>query len=90
MGSNNNITWTKLHSAEKDELKICSEKSFPVDKKESFSMFKLILDEPQPGCWYCMRISKLEFYGTINENEEISNDSTNEDEVSIIGRLKRV
>ena len=87
-GSNDNKTWTKLHSVEKDkELGICKEKSFKVDKKGSYSMIKLVQDEPEPGCWYCIALSKLEFYGSINEDmaEEISS----EDEVSIIGRVKR-
>ena len=50
-------------------------------------MFKIIQDEPQPECWYCMDISKIEFYGSFNENynEEITKE---EEEVSIIGRVK--
>ena len=87
LGSNDNKTWTKIHSVEKDtELKICEEKSFPVDTRKSFSMFKFIQDEPEPGCWYCINIKRIEFYGSMNEenSEEISID----DEVSIIGRIK--
>ena len=50
-------------------------------------MFKLIQDEPEPDCWYCIAISKLEFYGTFDDDEfdEISS----ENEVSIIGRIKK-
>ena len=88
LGSNDNKTWTKLHSVQKEkELKECKEKSFRVDKKGTFSMFKLVQDEPEPECWYCMDISKIEFYGTLSdESVEII---SNEDEVSIIGRVKR-
>ena len=89
LGSNDNKTWTKLHSVKKNkELNYCDERSYRVDKKGSFSMFKIIQDEPEPGCWYCMDISKIEFYGSLRESniEEI----TNEDEVSIIGRVKSV
>ena len=88
LGSNDNKTWTKLHSVVKDDdLEICEEKSFHVDKKGSFSMFKLVQDEPEPGCWYCMNINRLEFYGIIDDDEleEISS----EEEVSIIGRVKK-
>lgn len=90
LGSNDNKTWTTLHSVEKNkEVSECVEKSFRVDKKESFSMFKFIQDEPEPGCWYCMDISKLEFYGTIFENDNSNEDISNEDEISIIGRVKK-
>ena len=89
LGSNDNKTWTKIHSVEKDqELGICEEKSFQVDKKGSFSMFKLIQDEPEPGCWYCMAISRLELYGTLSEDDNVE-EASSEDEVSIIGRIKK-
>ena len=88
LGSNDNKTWTKLHSVEKNkELKYCKEGSFRIDKKGSFSMFKLIQDEPEPDCWYCIALSKLEFYGTFSGGK--FDEITSEDEVSIIGRLKK-
>ena len=86
-GSNDNKTWTKIHSVEKsEELDFCTEKSFLVDKKGSFSMFKIIQDEPQPDCWFCMDISRLEFYGTIQG--DVDDEISSEDEISIIGRFK--
>ena len=91
LGSNDNKTWTKLHSVRNDlELGICKEKSFQVDKKGSFSMFKIIQDEPEPGCWYCIALSKLELYGTLSDyNNDNGEEVSNEDEVSIIGRIKK-
>ena len=90
LGSNDNKTWTKLHSVEKNkEFRDCTEKSFKVDKKGSFSMFKLIQDEPEPGCWYCMDISRIEFYGTMSNNDYSNDDVSNEDEISIIGRVSK-
>ena len=50
-------------------------------------MFKLVQDEPEPGCWYCIALSKLEFYGTFIDDK--SEEITSEDEVSIIGRIKK-
>ena len=32
-------------------------------------MFKLNQDEPLLGCCFCMSISKLEFYGSNNNNQ---------------------
>lgn len=89
-GSNDNKTWTKLHSVEKEkEFRQCQEKSFRVDKKGSFKMFKLIQEEPDPECLFCMDIAKLEFYGSLDDDEgDIEFDSSNEDEISIIGRVK--
>ena len=90
LGSNDNKTWTKIHSVEKNkELRDYSEKSFIVDKKGSFSMFKIIQDEPEPGCWYCMDISRIEFYGTISSNDNSDDEFSNEDEISIIGRVSK-
>ena len=87
LGSNDNKTWSKLHTVEKDKtFRKCEEKTFKVNEKGSYSMFKLIQDEPLPGCWFCMSISKLEFYGSSNNDK--GNEIPNEDEVSIIGRLK--
>ena len=88
LGSNDNKTWTKLHSVAKNkELRRCRNESFSFNEKGSFSMFKFIQDEPEPECWYCLNLNRLEFYGTLNEGagEEIAN----EDEVSIIGRVKK-
>ena len=90
LGSNNNKTWTKIHSIEKEaNLKICQEKSYRVDKKGSFSMIKLIQDESEQGCLLCLSLSKLEFYGELEEKNEEEEETTSEDEVSIIGRVKR-
>ena len=89
LGSNDNKTWTKLHSMKKyEDFKNCKIRSFPVDKNGSFSMFKIVQEEPEPNCWYCMVISKIEFYGSFKESN--NKETTYEDEISIIGRLKNV
>ena len=88
LGSNDNRTWTKIHSVEKDkEHEDCKEKSFKVGEKGSYSMFKIVQDEPEPRCWYCMNINKLKFYGSMSESD--GDVVLNDDEISIIGRVKR-
>ena len=92
LGSNDNKTWTLLHSQKKNkEFDVCKEKSFQVDKNGSFSMFKLVQDEPEPGCLYCMSIGRLEFYGSFGERvfDNENDDIENEEEISIIGRIKK-
>ena len=85
LGSNDNKTWTELHLIEKPKrFNTFEEKFFKVEDKKSYSMFKIIQNEPEPGCWFCMTISRLEFYGSIDDDKEVSN----EEEVSIIGRIK--
>ena len=88
LGSNDNKTWTKLHSVEKDQdLKKCTEMSFRVDKKGFYSMFKIMQDEPHPECYLCFSINQIEFYGTIDK--DIDEETSNVNEVSIVGKYKR-
>ena len=50
-------------------------------------MIKIVQTEPEPGCLFCMDLSKIEFYGSLKDG--IFDEITSEDEVSIIGRVKR-
>ena len=90
-GSNDNSTWVKLHSVKSNRiLEKCKEQSFQVNENENnqfFSMFKIIQDEPEPSCWYCMDIKRIEFYGSLANSYEDNIDIQDDEEISIIGKV---
>ena len=88
-GSNDNKTWSTIHKQEKNEaLNNCQVQTFSFSNNKSYKFIRIIQDEPQPRCWYCMDISRLEIYGDYNNDEYFSIDETDSDEeVSIIGKV---
>ena len=87
-GSNDDKVWTKLHSdAKNDELRRGHNETFKVDAKNSFSMFKIVQEEPESSCPYCLNLDRIEFYGTLEKDAR--KEITFKDEVSIIGRVKK-
>ena len=94
--SNDNITWTLLHSVKKDSsFYICEVRTFDLSKSEDsrhpYRYFRLVLDEELPGCPKCMQINQFELYGEVlSSSFESYSDNSDEDEtISIIGRIKR-
>ena len=90
-GSNDNKTWKHIYKVTKDDdFLYCQTKTYEFQETESFIYIKLVMDEPWPGCYSCMQINQLEFYGKTTASEFSFNDQDENDEsVSIIGKVKR-
>ena len=87
-GSNDNKTWASLHSVEKDDdFFKCKEKSFKISESGNYRFYRMIQDESQPNCWYCMDISRIELYGDLNTDQYNNIMIDSEEEVSIIGKV---
>ena len=88
-GSNDNETWTLLHNVEANNyLQKCKEQSFQITNNNQFySMFKLVQEQPEPSCWFCMDIKRIEFYGTLSHASD--NEIQDEEEISIIGKITK-
>ena len=92
LGSNDNITWTTIHTARKEEdLYSCKHITFDFAKTIDYKFLRFMQDEPYPGCEMCMAINQVEFYGTtVDHRNGFDYDDSIEDEtVSIIGKIKR-
>ena len=90
-GSNDNKTWVVLHSQEENkEFNDCKNATFEVTKQQNFKFFRLIQTNPSQNCWFCIDLTRMEFYGDfsgqLQYDEEFISD---EDEVSIIGRVSK-
>ena len=92
-GSNDNHTWKVIHQYHNDDEIIpeCELKTFEFAKTESFKHVRFVLDKEVDGCYKCMQINQIEFYGeTISD---YSNDFLEPEEfdesVSIIGKIQR-
>ena len=97
--SNDNHTWVTLLKQEKvKDFWGCKFMNFEIDdqiitKERShggFRYIKFVMDEPYPGCRYCMQINQIELYGETNGAvfyDELNDD--NDETVSIIGKIKR-
>ena len=93
-GSNDNRTWKTLFKGEKvKDFWSCQFKTFDVESGgEYFTFIRLTMDEPYPGCIFCMQINQIELYGETKEspfdyeNEDIDE---NDESVSIIGKISR-
>ena len=90
-GSNDNKTWKSIHKYENERyLRFCEVKAFEIEKHQTFSFLRLLMDEGRPGCPRCMQINQIEFYGDVIssyssfEDDEIDNDES----ISIIGKIK--
>ena len=91
-GSNDNITWTTVHSVEKDYgFYYCLFKEYELKNGPViYRYFRFVLNEQSPGCDYCMAINQIEFYGEIiNRYEDFSSNDADDESVSIIGKVKR-
>ena len=92
LGSNDNVTWTTLHSVEKDQtFRYCQLKTFELQQQsQPYRFLRFVLDEEKPGCQKCMQINQMEFYGeVIPYNDFSSYEDDNEESISIIGKIKR-
>ena len=91
-GSNDNKTWTVIHSVEKDRMfDDCQFKTYEFPQTESFKFIRLIQDEEFPGCPKCMQINQIELYGTTTDSyffSDASEEEENDESVSIIGKIK--
>ena len=88
-GSNDNKTWSSLHKIEKNQdFYECKKISYKINSNDNYRLIRLIQDEPEPHCWYCIDLAKIELYGTLNDQSSPSNIGE-EEEVSVIGKLSR-
>ena len=90
-GSNDNKTWTVIHSVEKDRFKDCQFKTYEFPQTESFKFIRFIQDEEYPGCPKCLQINQIELYGTTTDSyifSDMGEEEENDESVSIIGKVK--
>ena len=91
-GSNDNKTWTVIHSVEKDrDFPFCHVKTFEFPQTQSFDFIRFVLDEQRDYCPNCMQINQFELYGeTVNSNSLLYGDlEENDESISIIGKVKK-
>ena len=89
-GSNDNNTWTTLHREEQNyKLDYCTVQHYHFQNTQSFKYIRIIQDEPQPGCWYCMDIARLELFGKLENSDYFSNEDDDMEEISIIGKVSK-
>ena len=89
--SHDNKTWETIHKVEKDsKFYACQNRSYDV-KSSPFEFYRIIQDEPWPGCDFCMCINKFELYGQVGNSKFVltNNDEEEEDSISIIGKINR-
>ena len=92
-GSNDNHTWKVIHQYQSDNGYIdrCELKTFEFSQTESFKQVRFVLDKEVDGCFKCMQINQIEFYGETTS--DYSNDFLEPEEfdesVSIIGKIQR-
>ena len=94
-GSNDNKTWTKIHSIEKNKfLTNCANQSFSLPSKSiPYKSFRMTQTEPVSGCPTCMDLLRFEVYGDFDGSSYIYSedfDDQNDDEVSIIGKVTNI
>lgn len=89
--SNDNITWTIVHKVEKDKsFDYCQTKTFELSQStQPFRYFRFVLDEEWPGCPKCMQINQIELYGKTINYEFDEFESSEEESVSIIGKVRK-
>ena len=100
-GSNDNQTWVTLIQENKiKDFWGCKFMNFEVGQSilhternnGGYRYIKLTLDEPYPGCRFCMQLNQVELYGETKGATFYDEDFNNQDEdesVSIIGKIKR-
>ena len=87
-GSNDNKTWVTLHKDERNmELSYCKNKTFEVKQSQYFTFFRIIQYDAEPGCWKCIQLAKIEFYGDLDGSYSSFEEQDLDDEISIIGRV---
>ena len=92
LGSNDNATWTTIHKVDdKTDFYHCDEVNYEINSErfEPFTFFKLVQDKPYKNCWFCIELSRVELYGKLDVNDDFNDVSSNDDEVSIIGKVSR-
>ena len=90
-GSNDNITWKEIHKIEQEKnLRWCNFRTYEFPITESFKFIKFQMDQPWPGCSFCLQINQFELYGeTIQSfSYDLFENDENEESVSIIGKVK--
>ena len=91
-GSNDNKTWTVLHRVEEDKkFYYCKVKTFELPKVSApFTYFRFVLEKEYPNCPKCMQINQIELYGeAIVSSGVFYDDSTEDESVSIIGKVRK-
>ena len=90
LGSNDNKTWTTLHSIERAEkFYYCSFRTYEINNNQAFKYIRFVQDEQLPNCAFCMQINQIELYGsTISAFDDFSDDN-DEGSISIIGKINR-
>lgn len=92
--SDDNKTWTDVHSVEKDwKMEYCSEKTYNLEKTYIAKFVRLIQTENCPGDPPCLAINRIELLGgTIddsNESDDFTSFHDDDEDVSIIGHISK-
>ena len=92
--SDDNKTWTKVHSVEKDrEMRRCKEKTYKLDKEYTAKYVRFFQEEPCPGDPPCIAINQFELLGDVAgedaRDEEFVSFHDDDDDVSIIGHISK-
>ena len=91
-GSNDNKTWKTLHSVTKEDkyFYLCEFRSYDLPLTEAFNFIRIILVDPRPDCPFCLQINQVELYGELlSSSFETELDDSDEESISIIGKVKR-
>ena len=92
LGSNDNTTWKLIHRVERDKtFWRCKYMTYEFPETETFRYLKLVQNEPFPGCYFCMQLNQIDFYGELINSDYLLDDGIpDEDEtISIIGKIKQ-
>ena len=91
--SNDNQTWTTVHSIAKDaKMRDCKEATFQFEKYYVAKYVRLIQDERCPGYPPCLAINRIDFFGTALSSgveEEFVSYHDDDEDVSIIGHISK-
>ena len=92
-GSNNNKTWIRLQSVERDmTIRICEARTYRISYHRHFKFIKFQIDEGFPKCPFCAQVNQIEFYGKTYDTNEVfdyTSESTEEETISIIGKVRK-
>lgn len=92
--SEDNKTWTSIHTIEKDDaMRRCAERTYKFEKEYTARFIRLIQNEPCPGDPPCISLNRFDLYGEITGVEPIADDFVSfhddDDDVSIIGHISK-
>lgn len=92
--SEDNKTWTDVHKIEKDDdMRLCNEKTYKLDKEYTSKYVRLIQTDACPGNPPCLALNRFDLLGDVINDDGLSDGFVSfhddDDDVSIIGHISK-